>query len=70
MCYGNPQKSIELARATMTQEEWWRFEADFEHFKSHNGCEIGIVSVNEQAWARWAALYVWRQTHHKPTEKT
>jgi hypothetical protein len=63
MSYGDPFLSIENARAAMTPEQWYRFEAEFEHFKVQKGCEIGIVSRSEQAWARWAALHLWMKIH-------
>jgi hypothetical protein len=37
MCYGNPTKSLAIARARMTPEQWAKFEADFEHFCAYSG---------------------------------
>lgn len=37
MSYGQPSKSLDLARARLTPEQWAKFEADFEHFCAYSG---------------------------------
>jgi hypothetical protein len=60
MCYANPTKSLELARARMTPEAWEKFENDFEHFTHYSGLLMHLrPEVNETdhltcEWAKWS----------------
>jgi hypothetical protein len=67
MCYGDPTRSLEISRETLTPEQWEKLEADFEHFCAYSGLEEtlsfersdGVVfSVNNPAlnWAKFAFL--------------
>lgn len=51
MCYGNPAKSLEIARARLTHEQWQRFERDFDDFCVVQGLEYNGLVLD---WARWA----------------
>jgi hypothetical protein len=57
MCYANPAKSLELAKARMTPEAWEKFEANFGHFCAYSGLEIVNWMQDEVQlydWAKWA----------------
>jgi hypothetical protein len=58
MCYGNPTKSLEIARERMTAEQWEKFEADFEHFCAYSGLERDDWNADHGVidWAKWAYL--------------
>lgn len=59
MCYGNPTKSLELAKEHMTPGEWASFEADFEHFCAYSGLPKPLVDGPLSLtydWAKWAFL--------------
>jgi hypothetical protein len=61
MSYGNPTKSLAIARSRMTPEQWQKFEADFEHFCVISGLESDGYPVSSETveWARWAYLSAW-----------
>jgi hypothetical protein len=66
MCYGNPTKSLAIARERMSAEQWAKFEADFEHFCAYSGLADGADpkrGIRDEVfiWARWAYLSA-RQT--------
>ena len=54
MCYSNPAKSLALAEADRTPEQWAKFEADFEHFRAYSGLQTNLVTPGEYTWAKWA----------------
>jgi hypothetical protein len=59
MCYGNPTKSLAIARARMTPEQWAKFEADFEHFCAYSGVPAersSLLGNTAYYWSKWAYL--------------
>lgn len=62
MCWGNPTKSLELARARLTPEQWAKFEDDFDHFCAYAGLvreypgEYHEWMEEQFAWAKLAFL--------------
>ena len=65
MCYGNPAKSLEIARSRLTPEQWQRFEREFDDFCVVQGLnEMQLGGSWDYAIARdWAklALFCGRQ---------
>lgn len=55
MSYANPAKSLDLARARLTPEQWAKFEADFEHFCAYSGLKANPLRA-EYHWAKFAYL--------------
>lgn len=51
MTYGNPAKSLALARERLTPEQWQRFEREFDDFCVVQGLEYNGLVLD---WARWA----------------
>jgi hypothetical protein len=51
VCYGNPAKSLEIARSRMPPEQWQRFEREFDDFCVVQGLEYNGLVLD---WARWA----------------
>jgi len=60
MCWGDPTKSLEIARERMTAEQWEKFERQFDDFCAINGLEDRRDKKgrprSRQAWAKWAFL--------------
>jgi hypothetical protein len=57
MCYGDPTKSLELARERTSPEQWAKFEADFEHFCAYSGLLASLDTDHHTFdWAKWAYL--------------
>ncbi|MBB5509580.1 hypothetical protein [Paraburkholderia atlantica] len=62
MCYADPSKMLELARARLTPEQWEKFEADFEHFCAYSGLLTHLLPESDDRdhltvdWAKWALL--------------
>jgi hypothetical protein len=60
MCYGNPTKSLSIARERMTAEQWAKFEVDFEHFCVTSGLGVpsplDIPGCLSFSWAKWSYL--------------
>jgi hypothetical protein len=51
MTYGNPAKSLEIARSRLTPEQWQRFERKFDDFCVVQGLKYNGLVLD---WARWA----------------
>lgn len=51
MCFGDPSKSIQLARERMTAEQWARFEREFDDFCVVQGLKYNGLVLD---WAKWA----------------
>lgn len=57
MCYGNPAKSLAIARARMTVEDWAKFEREFDDFCAYSGMpEQHGRPRSRYIWAKWAFL--------------
>jgi hypothetical protein len=58
MCYSDPTKSLDLARARLTPEQWKQFESDFQHFCDYSGLNVFNPNIpdGKVAWAKWAYL--------------
>lgn len=58
ICYSNPAKSLEIARARLTPEQWAKFEREFDDFCVVQGLEAPPVynsrSKQMHDWAKWA----------------
>lgn len=54
MCYGSPAKSLEIARARLTPEQWARFEREFKVFCDIHGLPDKWAYWPTYDWARWA----------------
>lgn len=55
MCYGNPTKSLAIARSRMTPEAWSRFEREFEDWCITSGLEGWMYQGSDaRAWMKWA----------------
>lgn len=54
MCYSNPAKSLSIARARLTPEQWQRFEREFNDFCVINGLPDKWAYWPTYDWAKWA----------------
>lgn len=57
MCFGNPKKSLEIARERMTPEAWAEFEREFVDFTIVNGLDLIQAHFDgKYELAKWAFL--------------
>lgn len=54
MCFGDPAKSLSLARARTTPEQWAAFEREFSVFCDIHGLPDKWAYWPTYDWARWA----------------
>lgn len=54
MCYSNPAKSLEIARARTTPEQWQQFEREFSVFCDIHGLPDKWAYWPTYDWAKWA----------------
>jgi hypothetical protein len=54
MCFGNPAKSLSIARSRMPAEQWAAFERQFKVFCDINGLPDRWAYWPTYDWAKWA----------------
>jgi hypothetical protein len=54
MCFGNPAKSLSIARSRLTPEQWSRFEREFNDFCVVQGLPDKWAYWPTYDWAKWA----------------
>jgi hypothetical protein len=54
MCFGNPAKSLSIARSRMPAEQWARFEREFKVFCDIHGLPDKWAYWPTYDWAKWA----------------
>jgi hypothetical protein len=66
MCFGDPTKSLAIARERTTPEQWAKFQREFEDFTITSGYpDLTLDDLPWHEWVRWAFFSARPREHER-----